>query len=67
MKNVTDLEVYSHKVYLELCLEMVKDVRHYLQQQHYDLAQEQIDDILQTFDDKVSEMAADQPIVRYIK
>ena len=57
-KDVVDLERYRDKAYLELCLEMVKDAQHYLKMHHYDLAAEQLADIMEAFDEKITEMKA---------
>jgi hypothetical protein len=50
MKKVTDLNEYSHKADLELCLSMIEDAYADIQAGAHDLAEEQIKDILETFE-----------------
>tara|TARA_R100001198_G_C5052679_1_gene107835 strand:+ start:74 stop:298 length:225 start_codon:yes stop_codon:yes gene_type:complete len=50
MKKVTDLNEYSHKADLELCLSMIEDAYADIQAGAHDLAEAQIKDILETFE-----------------
>ena len=50
MEKLIELEQYRDEVYLELCLDMISDAHHYAQQGMHDLVQEQLKDILETFD-----------------
>jgi len=44
--------VYKHKAYLDLCLSLIESACNDLDQGHYDLAREQLVDILETFNDE---------------
>jgi hypothetical protein len=50
MTNVTDLALYKNKAYLELCLDLVEDVRNSVKSGCYDLAESQLNDIIEMFD-----------------
>ena len=50
MKNVTDIENYRNRVYLELCLDLVEDAYDCLQKGRYDYVEVQLKDLLDTFD-----------------
>ncbi len=50
MNQPIDLTRYKNKLYLELCLDMVEDAYHYSQAGVYDLMEQQLRDILETFD-----------------
>jgi hypothetical protein len=50
MTDVTDLTLYKNKAYLELCLELVEEASASVKSGCYDLAESQLNDILETFD-----------------
>ncbi len=51
MAAVINLNVYKHKAYLELCLSLIGEACDDLDKGDYDLAREQLQDILDTFSD----------------
>lgn len=50
MSRPVDFTLYKDKVYLELCLDMIEDAYLYSRSRHYDLLEQQLKDILETFD-----------------
>ncbi len=48
--STTDLTLYRNRAYLELCLELVSDAYTDLKKGDNELAQSQLQDILETFD-----------------
>lgn len=50
MSKTTDFTSYKQQAYLELCLSLVKEACADLEKGHFDLAEEQLRDILDTFD-----------------
>lgn len=50
MTEITDLNHYRNKAYLELCLDLVQDAYDSLQEGHYDLVEAQLHTVLDTFD-----------------
>lgn len=50
MVDVTDLTRYKNKAYLELCLDLVEDVQVSVKSGCYDLAESQLNDIVDLFD-----------------
>jgi hypothetical protein len=50
MTNATDLTLYKNKAYLELCLDLVEDVQASVKSGCYDLAESQLNDIIEIFD-----------------
>lgn len=49
--SIIDLNHYAHKANLQLCLALVEDAFAELKNNNYDLAETQLQDILDTFDD----------------
>ena len=64
MKNITDLERYRDKVYLELCLDMIEDARRYLENNDYQMAREQLNDIMESFNRKRTETIVSQSDIK---
>jgi hypothetical protein len=50
MTDVTDLTLYKNKAYLELCLDLIEDVHASIHNGRYDIAENQLDDIIEVFD-----------------
>jgi hypothetical protein len=50
MVDVTDFTLYKNKAHLELCLDLVKDAYVSIRNGRYDYVEEQLNDILETFD-----------------
>jgi hypothetical protein len=50
MTNSTDLTLYNNKAYFELCLDLVEDVQASVKSGCYDLAESQLNDIVEIFD-----------------
>jgi len=50
MKDVTDFGLYKNKAYLELCLDLVEGVQASVKSGCYDLAESQLNDIIEIFD-----------------
>jgi hypothetical protein len=50
MSNITDLERYRNKAYLELCLTLVEDAFQECERGNNDMVKELLSDILETFD-----------------
>jgi hypothetical protein len=50
MRKTTDFSAYKQAVNLELCLSLVKEAYSDIEKGHFDLVEEQLRDILETFD-----------------
>lgn len=50
MSKTTDFTSYKQQAYLELCLSLVKEAYSDLEKGHFDLAEEQLKEILDMFD-----------------